>query len=76
MWRPMDKARLQEIVPEGEGPLSQAITMRFPKKLLEFVDRLAKETQNTRTETVLAMVRWVKRSIEVTEDKDKKGRTG
>lgn len=55
----MGKVQLEEnVVPEGEGPASDAITIRMPKKLLERVERCAKETQNTRTDAILHLLRW------------------
>jgi hypothetical protein len=46
------------VVPEGEGPLSQAITVRLPKMLLERIERAAKETRNNRSDTILYLLRW------------------
>lgn len=46
------------VVPEGEGPLSQAITVRLPKKLLERIEKCAKETANNRSDTILHLLRW------------------
>lgn len=53
-----------DVVPEGEGPLSQAMTVRLPKKLLERVERCAKETNNNRSDTVLHLLRWALRQYE------------
>jgi metal-responsive CopG/Arc/MetJ family transcriptional regulator len=65
----MSKTKLeQDVVPEGEGPLSQAITLRMPKKLLERLERCAKETSNNRSDTVLHLLRW---ALNRYEGKDK-----
>lgn len=56
--RSMGKVHDDDVVPEGEGPSSEAITLRLPKKLLERVERCAKETQNTRTDAVQHLLRW------------------
>lgn len=57
------------VVPSGEGPASAAITFRLPKKLLERVDRCAKETQNNRTDTIQHLLRW---ALSRYEEKGKK----
>lgn len=54
----MGKLHDDEVVPEGEGKASEAVTVRLPKKLLERVERCAKETQNTRTDAMLHLMRW------------------
>lgn len=54
----MPKVHDEEVVPEGEGKASEAITFRLPKKLLERVDRCAKETENTRTDAMQHLIRW------------------
>lgn len=54
----MDKLHGSDVVPEGEGPLSQAITVRLPRKLLERIERTAKETANNRSDTILHLLRW------------------
>lgn len=46
------------IIPEGEGPLSQAITIRMPKKLLERIEKATRDTGNTRSDTILHLLRW------------------
>jgi metal-responsive CopG/Arc/MetJ family transcriptional regulator len=46
------------VVPEGEGPLSEAITIRMPKKMLERIEKAAKETENNRSDTILHLLRW------------------
>lgn len=47
-----------EVVPEGEGPLSEAVSVRLPKKLLERVEKCAKETENNRSDAILHLLRW------------------
>lgn len=46
------------VVPEGEGPLSDSISVRLPKKLLERIEKCAKETENDRSATVLYLLRY------------------
>jgi hypothetical protein len=56
---PMSKGDLENaVVPEGEGPLSDAVTVRLPKKMLERIERAAKETENNRSDTILHLLRW------------------
>lgn len=43
----------EEVMPEGEGPASEAKTIRIPKKLLERLARVAKDTDNNLTEVIL-----------------------
>jgi hypothetical protein len=59
-WRLMGKLRDVEevVVPDGEGPLSEAITIRLPKKMLERIEKAAKDTENNRSDTVLHLLRW------------------
>lgn len=45
------------VVPEGEG-VGYPLSMRYPKGLLKRIDKVAKETGNTRTDTILHMLRW------------------
>jgi metal-responsive CopG/Arc/MetJ family transcriptional regulator len=45
------------IIPEGEGPLSEAITIRVPKLLLERIKRAAEQTHNNRTDTIQHLLR-------------------
>jgi metal-responsive CopG/Arc/MetJ family transcriptional regulator len=62
-----------EVVPEGEGPLSQAITVRLPKRLLADVEQIAKETKNNRSDTILHLLRWARAEYQA---RAKKGKTG
>lgn len=48
----------EEVVPEGEGPLSEAVTVRLPKKILERIEKCAKDTENNRSDTILHLLRW------------------
>lgn len=54
----MPKKDLDNVVPEGEGKASEAVTLRLPKKLLERVEKCAKETDNNRTDAILHLLRW------------------
>lgn len=49
---------MRPVVPEGEGETTVQIGVRTPEKLLERIDRCAKETGNDRTATVLHLLRW------------------
>jgi metal-responsive CopG/Arc/MetJ family transcriptional regulator len=71
----MGKARFQDVVPEGEGPSSEAITLRLPKKRLERLERCAKETQNNRTDTIQHLLRWGLNQYEGRSENEK-GKTG
>jgi metal-responsive CopG/Arc/MetJ family transcriptional regulator len=64
-----------DVVPEGEGKLSQAITLRMPKKLLERVERCAKDTANNRSDTVLHLLRWALGAYEASRAEHEKGKT-
>lgn len=59
----------QHIVPEGEGKLSEAVTVRLPKTLLEFIELAADASGNNRSDTILHMLRWAKREIEKSKGK-------
>lgn len=48
---------MEPVVPPGEGP-GQPLSMRVPEQLLKRVDAVAKETRNSRTDTVLHLLRW------------------
>lgn len=48
---------MRPVVPEGEGP-TQPLSIRFPKRLIERLDEVAKTTGNDRSTVVLHMVRW------------------
>lgn len=54
----MGKLHEDEVVPDGEGKASEAITLRLPSKLLARVEKCAKETANTRTDAMLHLMRW------------------
>lgn len=67
----MGKTLPEDVVPEGEGPLSEAITLRIPQRLLKDIEQIAKETANDRSKTMLHLMRWAR-----DEYKDrKKGKT-
>lgn len=46
------------VVPDGEGKLSQAITVRLPEQLLRRIEQCAKETSNNRSDAILHLLRW------------------
>lgn len=60
----MGKIHDNEVVPSGEGLAGEAITVRLPKKLLERVERCAKETSNNRTDTIQHLLRWALNAYE------------
>lgn len=70
----MAKTQIELVVPEGEGPLSEAITVRMPKKLLERVTRCAKGTENNRSDTILHLLRWALDAYEATQLEGEKGK--
>lgn len=45
------------VVPKGEGP-TKPLSIRFPEKILKDIDRVASETNNDRTATIMHMLRW------------------
>lgn len=53
-WR---DALVRPVVPEGEGPTSP-LSIRFPKKVIERLDEVAKATGNDRSTVILHLVRW------------------
>lgn len=48
---------MKPIVPKGEGAGSP-LSIRFPKTVLTRIDAAAKATGNSRTETILHLLRW------------------
>lgn len=55
-WR---KNFVSRIVPEGEGKLSDPVSLRIPEKLLARLDACAdRHGQQTRGETILHLLRW------------------
>lgn len=53
-WR---EALVKPVVPQGEGPTSP-LSVKFPEKLIERLDEVAKATGNTRSSVILHLVRW------------------
>lgn len=48
---------LNPVVPEGEGE-AKPLSIAFPEKMIERIDRIAKETGNSRSDTVRHLLRW------------------
>jgi metal-responsive CopG/Arc/MetJ family transcriptional regulator len=48
---------MNPVVPEGEG-VASPLSLRIPEKLVKRVDAVAKATGNSRTETILHLMRW------------------
>lgn len=53
-WR---HALVHPIIPGGEGETTP-VSARISLKLLKEIDAIAKETTNSRTDTILHMLRW------------------
>lgn len=53
---------MKSIIPENEGE-SVSVTIRVPAKLLAWIDRMAKATNNSRTEVILHGMRWVREQV-------------
>ena len=60
---------MQPIVPKGEGGV-KPLSIAFPKQLLVRIDRVAKETNNNRSDTIRHLLRWALDAY------DKRGVTG
>jgi hypothetical protein len=55
-WR---KYLMSPIIPPGEGrPSSSPMSLRIPEVLKKRIERMARETKNTKHDTVLHMLRW------------------
>lgn len=63
----------EEVVPSGEGETAP-VSIRVPKRLLEEIDRCAKETNNSRTDAMLHLWRWA--LVQYKAGKTKKKGTG
>lgn len=48
---------MQPIVPKGEGEV-KPLSIAFPKSLLTRIDKVAKETNNNRSDTIRHLLRW------------------
>lgn len=48
---------MKPIVPKGEGA-GAPLSIRFPKAVLVRIDAAAKATGNSRTETIMHLLRW------------------
>ncbi len=48
---------MDPIIPKGEGP-GKPLSFRVPEAMLKRIDKVAKETRNSRSETVLHLLRW------------------
>ena len=55
--RPWREALVRPIVPDNEGPTSP-ISLRLPKRLRERLDRIAAQTGNELSTTMLHILRW------------------
>lgn len=53
-WR---EVLVRPVIPDGEGPTTP-LSIRFPERLIEQLDKVAAATSNTRSEVVLHLVRW------------------
>lgn len=53
-WR---RYLLQPIVPKGEGGV-KPLSIAFPKALLTRIDKVSKETNNSRSDTIRHLLRW------------------
>lgn len=58
-WHPINWRNwlVQPIVPKGEGEV-KPLSIAFPKALLTRIDRVAKETNNNRSDTIRHLLRW------------------
>jgi hypothetical protein len=48
---------LDPVVPEGEGD-AKPLSIAYPEKMLERIDKVAHETHNSRSETIRHLLRW------------------
>jgi hypothetical protein len=48
---------MDPVVPEGEGE-AKPLSIAYPEKLVERIDKIAKETGNTRSDTIRHLLRW------------------
>lgn len=58
-WHPTNWRNwlVQPIVPKGEGEV-KPLSIAFPKALLARIDKVAKETNNNRSDTIRHLLRW------------------
>jgi predicted DNA-binding protein len=45
------------VIPESEGP-TMPLSLRFPRRILDRLDAVAKVTGHPRTDVILHLVRW------------------
>lgn len=71
-WR---RRLVKPVVPEGEGP-GVPLSVRYPKGLLVRIDACAKDTGNSRTETLLHLLRWALDEYETQRAAEKETKRG
>lgn len=54
---------LSPVVPKGEGE-AKPLSIAFPEKMLERIDKIASETDNSRSETIRHLLRWAMEAYE------------
>lgn len=47
----------RQVVPKGEGA-TRPLSIRYPEAILKELDKIAKETNNDRTSTIMHILRW------------------
>lgn len=53
----MNETGKKSIVPEGDGD-SSPLSIRYPSALVKRIDAIAKQTKNTRTDTIIYLLKW------------------
>lgn len=48
---------MKPLIPVGEGK-GKPLSMRVPEQVLKRIDKVAHETQNSRTDAILHLLRW------------------
>lgn len=64
---------VEPVVPPGEGP-NLPLSMRVPEQIMKDVEKIAKETGNSRTDAILHLLRWAIAKYKAERVAEKKAR--